>query len=603
MPIDVGVYCSTKGSRLGGIVSGLTGTLKLNNTDGQSLDISSNGTFTFPSLLASGSRYGSPYSVSVVQQPSGQICSISGASGIVESDVSSVLVTCTSASQTWQVGGSVSGLTGTLKLSNTDGQSLSTTANGAFAFANSLPNGSSYGVSVAQQPAGQICSISGASGTATTNVSNIVVTCAAQTWRLGASVSGLTGTLKLSNADGQSLTVTADGNSVFPVLLAHGSSYNVSVAQQPSGQTCSVSGASGTITADVSVAVLCQSASAAKQFLYVANNGSSNVSAYSINATTGALSIATGSPIAAGAGPVAAAADPLGRFAFFANQGGGSVSAFAVNATTGGLTPVLGSPFAAITSINGLTVDPAGKYVYVANGDKGVLAYSIGAAGALTPMAGSPFSAGVPSAEVGTYAVAVDPSGRFAYVANANFMANSISAFSIGATGALTPMAGGATPAGQYPNALVIDAAGKFLYAANYVSNNVSVYAIGATGTLTQVVGSPFAAGSGPQSITLASSGKFAYVANNGATTVSAYSINPTTGALTPIAGSPFTAGSSPASVTSDTSGKFLYVANYGSNNISAFAIDSTTGGLTAVSGSPFAAGSKPTALTISSMP
>ncbi|MGH7985387.1 MAG: hypothetical protein ACREQX_03765, partial [Candidatus Binataceae bacterium] len=43
---------------------------------------------------------------------------------------------------------------------------------------------------------------------------------------------------------------------------------------------------------------------ATQEFAYVANEGSGNVSAYTIDATTGALTPISGSPFAAGADPI-----------------------------------------------------------------------------------------------------------------------------------------------------------------------------------------------------------------------------------------------------------------------------------------------------------
>jgi len=77
------------------------------------------------------------------------------------------------------------------------------------------------------------------------------------------------------------------------------------------------------------------------------------VSAYTIDSTTGALSLVTGSPFAAGSGPRSVAVDPSGKFTYVANQCGvtctvnGNVSAYTIDSTTGALTPVSGSPFAA----------------------------------------------------------------------------------------------------------------------------------------------------------------------------------------------------------------------------------------------------------------
>jgi len=80
-------------------------------------------------------------------------------------------------------------------------------------------------------------------------------------------------------------------------------------------------------------------------FAYVANNASDNVSAYTIDATTGVLSEVAGSPFAAGTDPSSVSVDPSGKFAYVANAQSASVSAYSINTTTGVLSEVPGSPF------------------------------------------------------------------------------------------------------------------------------------------------------------------------------------------------------------------------------------------------------------------
>ncbi len=84
---------------------------------------------------------------------------------------------------------------------------------------------------------------------------------------------------------------------------------------------------------------------AVAQFAYVANYGSNNVSAYTINASTGALTQVTGSPFGAGTQAYDVAIDPNGKFVYVTNYGSNNVSAYTVNATSGALTQVAGSPF------------------------------------------------------------------------------------------------------------------------------------------------------------------------------------------------------------------------------------------------------------------
>lgn len=79
----------------------------------------------------------------------------------------------------YSIGGTISGLDGTVVLQNSGGNNLSRSANGAFTFTTSLAAGSNYAVTVLTQPSGQTCSVANGSGTVgSANVSNVAVTCA-----------------------------------------------------------------------------------------------------------------------------------------------------------------------------------------------------------------------------------------------------------------------------------------------------------------------------------------------------------------------------------------------------------------------------------------
>lgn len=152
----------------------------------------------------------------------------------------------------YTIGGTVSGLTGTLVLRNNGGDERTISANGPFTFATSLPAGSAYNVTVASQPFGQTCTVSGAFGTVgSANVTTVNVNCTTLTYSVGGTVSNLLGagcTLRLNG--GPPLTLTGSGPFTFPTQLPNGSSYSVSVASQPTGpnQTCTVSNGTGTIS-------------------------------------------------------------------------------------------------------------------------------------------------------------------------------------------------------------------------------------------------------------------------------------------------------------------------------------------------------------------
>jgi DNA-binding beta-propeller fold protein YncE len=85
------------------------------------------------------------------------------------------------------------------------------------------------------------------------------------------------------------------------------------------------------------------------KFLYVANQGSGTVSAFTIG-TGGALGGVTGSPFPSGSGatsrPYGASVDPTGAYLYVSNNADSTVSGWKIDATTGALTAVPNSPFA-----------------------------------------------------------------------------------------------------------------------------------------------------------------------------------------------------------------------------------------------------------------
>src|SRR5262249_45116140 len=128
---------------------------------------------------------------------------------------------------------------------------------------------------------------------------------------------------------------------------------------------------------------------------------------------------------------------------------------------------------------------------------------------------------------IGAASLAPPVHAQFVYVANAG--SNNVSAYSIGATGVLTPIAFATVTPG--PTSVAAAPTGNFVYVA--AGGTVSDYSIGATGALT-VIGVTVATGNGSSSVAVAATGKFVYVANEFSNDVSAYSIG-ATGVLTPI--------------------------------------------------------------------
>ncbi len=266
--IDVSVSCSASpGVRytIGGTLTGLTGTLQLLDNGSDPLTLTANGPFNFAVPLFDQASY----DVTVVSQPSGQTCAIGHGAGTVQAaDVTSVQVACAASAPPggtgYTLGGNVTGLTGTLVLAE-GAQTTSVSADGSYTFPDTLASGSAYAVTVQSQPASQTCTVVDATGTiGSANVSNVDVSCSANAYSIGGSVSGLAAgpgvALVLRDNGGDSLTLTVDGAFTFASQVASGAGYDVTVASQPSGQTCSVGNGSGTVaTADVtSVQVTCR---------------------------------------------------------------------------------------------------------------------------------------------------------------------------------------------------------------------------------------------------------------------------------------------------------------------------------------------------------
>jgi hypothetical protein len=156
-------------------------------------------------------------------------------------------------STNYSIGGALSGLIGTVVLTDNAADDLSLVANGVFTFATALSSGATYNVTVATQPAGQTCTVSNGSGTVgSADVTNVSVTCANNTYSIGGTITGLSGTIELKNNDTDSVSRSINRGFKFPTALASGATYNVTVATQPKRQTCVLKNGQGTVgTSDV----------------------------------------------------------------------------------------------------------------------------------------------------------------------------------------------------------------------------------------------------------------------------------------------------------------------------------------------------------------
>ncbi|MEM7184186.1 MAG: DUF1566 domain-containing protein [Spirochaetota bacterium] len=99
---------------IGGTASNLPGTIVLQNNGGDTLSISSSGSFTFPIAITSGGAY----AVTVLTQPTtpSAACTISNGSGVATSNVTGISISCICGTETYPWGTFTDMCDGTVKL-------------------------------------------------------------------------------------------------------------------------------------------------------------------------------------------------------------------------------------------------------------------------------------------------------------------------------------------------------------------------------------------------------------------------------------------------------------------------------------------------------
>lgn len=161
------------------------------------------------------------------------------------------------------VGGNVTSLTGSglvMQLNGAD--DLPVTAFGPFTFQTKVMTGANYAVTVKSQPMSpaQTCTVMNGSGKmGTANVTDVLVACNTNAFKVGGTIAGLSGSVVLQNNAGDDLQLSSDGAFQFPAPVAVDATYAVTVKTHPANQICTVASGTGTITSgDVSsVMVTC----------------------------------------------------------------------------------------------------------------------------------------------------------------------------------------------------------------------------------------------------------------------------------------------------------------------------------------------------------
>jgi 6-phosphogluconolactonase len=339
----------------------------------------------------------------------------------------------------------------------------------------------------------------------------------------------------------------------------------------------------------------------AQPFVYVADQGSTNVSQYAIG-IGGALSPLSPETVVAGTAPTGVAVSPDGTSAYVTDQNDPStVSQYSVDAVTGALSPKTPATVATGTFPFGIAVSPDGKNAYVASDipANDVSQYSIDpVTGALSPKTPATVAAG----EVPTD-VAVTPDSKSAYVTNQ--FDKTVSQYTIDpVTGALLPKAPAAVAAGAQPVGVVVAPDGRSAYVTDSSANTVSQYTIDPlTGALSPKIPAAVETGGAPLGIAVTHDGRSAYVTNSADNTVSQYNIDPATGALSPKTPATVATDTFPFGIAVSPDGTSAYATNRGSNTISQYRIDPLTGALSPKTPATVATGSGPVGIAVTPLP
>lgn len=328
-------------------------------------------------------------------------------------------------------------------------------------------------------------------------------------------------------------------------------------------------------------------AQAAAGFLFLLNDDSTGnrIYGFQVNESTGELTPLTGFPVSAAIGGInnivseRMAVDPINRRLYVVNEGSDSVSAYSIDPATGAITPMPFSPISLGTGVwNTIAVHPSGSPIVISNNATNGAAQSfVITATTATAAAGSPFLVSGAAGFSSTFS----RDGNYFYVGGN--IGTTIAGFSVApATGVLTPLTG--TPFNS-------GATGPLAYAADSSGRLFTVDAAfglriftSSSGILSPVTGNPFVSGLTQRRFGIMHHNQnFYIVAGNTGNNVGVFQISGIGAATTatPITGSPFATGGTTANVLAlNQAGTFLFVGNRISRNVTKFAIDPPTGTL-----------------------
>lgn len=234
----------------------------------------------------------------------------------------------------------------------------------------------------------------------------------------------------------------------------------------------------------------------ANTFLYAASdstltNGSGFLYGYAIG-TGGSLSIlASGNPLAS-ENINSLAVSPNGEWLFCLDNNGLTLEEYSINTSTGIIAfaqtyGITGATNATVTPTQ-VTIAPSGDFVVVALGTGGAETFSFDE----TTGIANPETLLTPATTaIGIYSAAVD-ANNYLYLGGTN----GLSVYSTSNIGVPTLLNTYAT--GNGPRAVIVNTASTYVYVGNQTDGTISGFSIGTNGALTPIAGSPF---TGPSTV------------------------------------------------------------------------------------------------------
>ena len=328
--------------------------------------------------------------------------------------------------------------------------------------------------------------------------------------------------------------------------------------------------------------------------LYLLNDDSTGnrIYGFRVNETTGELTALGGFPVSAMVGGInnivseRMVADPLNYRVYIVNEGSDTVSAYSINPSSGAITPLPFSPISLGAGVwNSIAVHPSGSPLIVANNAlNGVVQSFVITSTTATPAAGNPFGVG----SAAGFSSEFSRDGNYYYVGGNS--GSNIAGFAVNSsTGVLTTLPGSPFPAGAVSVlAYATDTAGR-LFSVD-TDQNIRVFT-STSGVLSPVTGNPFGSGLTERRFGIVHpNGNFYIVAGNSGNNVGVYQISGSGAATTvaPVSGSPFPTGATTANCLAiNSSGSFLYVGNRVSRNVTRFSVNTGSGLLTSLGNLP----------------